>query len=403
MPDTSTVLINEANVFVKKYKRISNNYTLAVKKEILVGIIPASIYHGVRAQRLDNYKDEDVTPDFVIKILRQQTMGRDFVSYIIFIEKFQLKFTKDLMIIFTDQFKPTFQNYDKNADLKQEPFIIDWILRILSTHEIIKDYKKYYTAKLQEPIENITGIEPKLYDLVFHDIHIAIEIDESHEGVYENDSYKNSNVRLSGYVLIRINSKKIINQIKGKRCDMDYIKHYKEIIIRTFLGALIDIKDVRSKILLWKFECSIKEEMSEIKKTISNIKDDYEMGDRSDNDCLEEITELRKTLKRKQDLLLDFHNKDTMELFELKHKTFGDQNKKIISIEVVCKLLKILDESGKRELIKFIKFNALCDKNLNVSWEGITQIIMEYDRVNQNTRLLINQYYRKVESTYEFM
>jgi hypothetical protein len=138
MSETSETLKYMFQDFLEQYKFISKNYTLNIRKQDLIDILPISLNHGKRAQKLLNCKSNHISPELVIKLLKHQTVGRDFVSYQMFIDRYNLEIDNNHMIVFTSDFKPIFQNYNKCADLKQEPFIIDWVLRILSSHKIIK-------------------------------------------------------------------------------------------------------------------------------------------------------------------------------------------------------------------------------------------------------------------------
>lgn len=294
-------------------------------------------------------------------------MGRDASFYKLFEKMFDLKtHSKFDYLMFNDKFKANFKNYDKKGDLKQEAYILDWVDRIIDNNPILKYYKSYFAAELQGIIENINCIEPKRYDGVLHKAHIILENDEDHnDDVLENDSYKNSDAILSGYAMLRINSSKILDYVTEKTKNDKYIKECRQMIIDLFLGSLMDKQEARSHMLQLKFQEIIVDDIKDLCIKITQVK--LQLEDEKNNTII--LNGLKNELKSKRKLLEDFNNKDTMELFELKHKTHGDQTNKVINFEICCSLLKVVNEEDKNALKLYIICKNLGDNKNNISWE----------------------------------
>ena len=108
--------------------------------------IPEYLNTEAKLKFLEKFPNNNLTLEQTIEFLRYQTTGEDWQNFDILIDYYDLKFDKNGMIVFTEEFP-----FDSR--IKKEALFIWWLLKIVNQNALVSRYNQYLTFDLQSKLE----------------------------------------------------------------------------------------------------------------------------------------------------------------------------------------------------------------------------------------------------------
>lgn len=379
-----------------------------IPKEKFLEILPEFLNTSGKLSYIRTKMPANIKHSHFVKFLKNQTMGKDFVSFNYLIKALNLKVDKYDMIVFNDRLNI--------SNVRKEALFIWWVLRILHNNMFIKNYNKYLVCELQKTLdEGVMGRNAKRYDLYFNKLRIILEVDEDgHDSsIFINDNYKDNLCKVNGLSGVRLSTKNILKFVSytNEQCDVpaeeNELAKFREALIHRVKAALMRHETVRDGKVLYSFQNHLINQMYGTKTKIGKCKKELKNvtpGSDEHKLLLGRIDALNETLDLKIHILEDLDDAMTIELFKMKDLPV-EKTEYNISMDRVYKLFNINEkEEEKTSLYEFAYGKNLLDENGRISWLGLSKIIIQFndDKVVRNTiKNVMLEYYLVVESIYK--
>lgn len=356
---------------------------------------------SIENQEIYNYRYNNITEINFVNLLRYQTHPEDYINFYYLTTYFDLKFDKNQMIIFTDEFP-------LNNKIRKESLIIYWIIRFIKNHNFFKYYADnhlWFMFKKKLELNIFPDINTKC-DLLFNNINLLIEINELN---YQTDMIKKSFFKLNKKNLISIELSTIYNKepnlvqnINTEFLNSKVLKKYLYEIESYMLDALMLFTD--SQNLYLKLICfdnmssSIYKQYKEIVECKILI-----IKNNSNNDQKEKLIKLQNRYNSELQILNNFKKSKTIENMVMLKQNFKYVNYGI-EFNDLLELFEIKDTYINIEAFKnYLKYvgDVINTSNIYtpVSWSHLYKVIILYTN-NDNIKQLLEYYYRQINYNY---
>jgi hypothetical protein len=359
-----------------------------------------------------------------------QTTNKEYQLYPLFVKYYNLKSDKYYRIIFTDGFS-------FNSSIKKENYFTYWDNEILENHTFISRYKRNLKFGTQYKLETAFYSENSLCtDIIRPGLCETTEIDETDKTNDPNSINKNSFAKLIGLSTNRlefhkIHSGTIISNINDIYAKHPYSIEYYNKRIDLAIGALITNGNTFDEYIWYLLGNLINEENTEIYDFIKEMNAEilkFEELDADSNkitdpyylELKEDIAEKMNTINENNKILKTMKEDPIIKLLKeckasslnlskdkILSKDNDTLNKKNIPFSKILLILGVdLDDSEEIILVKkclskigCIKNKFVKDKDINISWSSLSDVLAKYS-IDATTQKVLKKNYKFLDIIY---